>query len=116
MATKTTKTAKGATVLEMIASAKGATTAALMKVTGWQAHTLRAFLSRARQDANIVAERADGETTYRIADGKPAAKKPAAKKAAKAKKPAKAKRAKAKPAKSAAAKKPAAEPPPAAAN
>ena len=86
--TKTAKTTKGATVLTMIAAAKGATTAALMKATDWQAHTLRAFLSRSREANGITSERLDGTTTYY---GKT---KPAKAKRAAAKKPAKAKAAK----------------------
>ena len=80
---------KGETVLAMIA--KGATIDALMKATDWQAHTLRAFLSRARAaGTKVESDRADGVTTYRVAGGKAAAK-PAKDK------PAKAKRASAKP-------------------
>lgn len=75
---------KGETVLTMIAAAKGATIEALMKATEWQAHTLRAFLSRARANGTKVeSERADGVTTYRVAGGKAPAAKPA--KVAKAK-------------------------------
>ena len=70
-------------MLTMIATAKGATIEALMKATDWQAHTLRAFLSRARAaGTKVESDRADGVTTYRIAGGKaakPAKGKPASK-------------------------------------
>ena len=66
---------KSETVLTMIATAKGATIEALMKATDWQAHTLRAFLSRARAaGTKVESDRADGVTTYRVAGGKAAAK------------------------------------------
>lgn len=36
---------KGAKVLDLISRAKGASLAELMKATGWQAHSIRGFLS-----------------------------------------------------------------------
>jgi hypothetical protein len=53
---------KGAQLLAMLG--KGATTAELCKALGWQAHTLRAAISRVQ--GNVQRTRVDGVTSYRI--------------------------------------------------
>ena len=61
---------KGAKVLEMIARAKGATLAEIMKATKWQAHTVRGFISIASKKHSMKIEsdkRADGERVYSVA-------------------------------------------------
>ena len=61
---------KGAKILEMIGRAKGATLAEIMKATGWQAHSVRGFISTAAKKQGIKIESAKsdvGERTYKIA-------------------------------------------------
>jgi Protein of unknown function (DUF3489) len=61
---------KGAKILEMIARAKGATLAEMMKATDWQAHSVRGFISTAGKKHDIKIESAKndaGERTYKIA-------------------------------------------------
>ena len=53
---------KGAQLLAMLG--KGATTAELCKALGWQAHTLRAAISRVQ--GKVERTRVDGVTSYRI--------------------------------------------------
>jgi hypothetical protein len=63
----TAKTTKGGTILAMIARKGGATAAELLKATGWQAHSLRGFLSVANTKglAKITSEQNDaGERVY----------------------------------------------------
>jgi hypothetical protein len=58
---------KGAKILEMIARAKGATLAELMRATDWQAHSLRGYLSTAAKKQGIKIESTKnegGERTY----------------------------------------------------
>ena len=60
---------KGAKILEMIARAKGATPAEIMKATDWQAHSVRGFISAAGKKHGVKIESAKndaGERTYRI--------------------------------------------------
>jgi hypothetical protein len=60
---------KGAKILEMIARAKGATLAEIMKATDWQAHSVRGFISTASKKHGVTIESAKndaGERTYRI--------------------------------------------------
>jgi Protein of unknown function (DUF3489) len=59
---------KGARILEMIARAKGATLAEIMKATEWQAHSVRGFVSTAGKKHGIKIESAkneEGERVYR---------------------------------------------------
>jgi uncharacterized protein DUF3489 len=61
---------KGAKILEMIRRVKGATLAEIMKATGWQAHSVRGFLSVAGRRHAIKIESLkndDGERLYKIA-------------------------------------------------
>ena len=53
----------------MIAGAKGATLAEIMKATDWQAHSVRGFISTASKKHGVKIESAkndDGKRTYRI--------------------------------------------------
>jgi hypothetical protein len=61
---------KGAKILEMIGRAKGATLAEIMKAAGWQAHSVRGFISTGAKKHGIKIESAKsdaGERTYKIA-------------------------------------------------
>jgi hypothetical protein len=64
------QSSKGAHVIALLKKAKGATLAELMKSTGWQAHSVRGFLSgtlRKRMGLKVEsAKRADGERVYSI--------------------------------------------------
>jgi hypothetical protein len=57
---------KGAMILEMIGRVRGAKLAEIMHVTGWQAHSVRGFLSTAGKKHGIKIEstKTDGERTY----------------------------------------------------
>jgi hypothetical protein len=61
---------KGAKVLELLKRPDGATLQALMKATGWQAHSVRGFLSgtvRKKLGLTIVSTKAeDGERSYSV--------------------------------------------------
>jgi hypothetical protein len=61
---------KVAKVLDLVKRAEGATLAELMKTTGWQAHSVRGFLSgtvRKKLGLAVVSAKAeDGERTYSI--------------------------------------------------
>jgi hypothetical protein len=61
---------KKAEVLEMMRRKDGATLAEIMKVTGWQAHTVRGFVAGTLMKMGVAVEsfRTDGkERTYRVA-------------------------------------------------
>ena len=60
---------KGAKILDMIARAKGATLAEIMKATDWQAHSVRGFISTAakKHKVNIESSKSDaGDRVYKI--------------------------------------------------
>jgi hypothetical protein len=61
---------KKAEVLELMRRAKGATLAEIMKATGWQAHTVRGFVSGTlikKQGLKVESFRSDSkERTYRV--------------------------------------------------
>ena len=61
---------KSAHVIALLEKSKGATLAELMKATGWQAHSVRGFLSgtlRKKMELKIEsAKRGDGERVYSI--------------------------------------------------
>lgn len=61
---------KSATVLKLLSRARGATAAELGEPTGWQPHSVRAYLSGLRKKGvTLVREaRKTGETAYRIVD------------------------------------------------
>ena len=61
---------KAATVLDLLQRPDGATLAELMKATGWQAHSVRGFLSRTvskKMGLAVASTKVeDGERTYSI--------------------------------------------------
>ena len=60
---------KGAKILDLIGRAKGATLTEIMKVTKWQAHSVRGFLSTAAKKHGLKIESAKneaGERVYRV--------------------------------------------------
>jgi hypothetical protein len=64
------KQSKGGTILQMIGRAKGASLAEIMKATGWQAHSVRGFISTAgnKPGVRIDSSKNDsGDRVYRIA-------------------------------------------------
>jgi hypothetical protein len=67
---------KQARVLALLRGASGATIATVMRSTGWQPHTVRAFLAavvRKKLGLRLGSEKTDGERVYRIVAGKPSA-------------------------------------------
>ena len=65
---------KQARVITMLRSPDGVTIAAMMKVTGWQQHSVRGFLAgivRKKLKLNLDSKKIDGSRFYRIkgADG-----------------------------------------------
>ena len=61
---------KGATILEMIGRAKGATLVEIMAATRWQAHSVRGFISTAGKKPGVRIESSKnnaGERVYRTA-------------------------------------------------
>lgn len=50
----------------MMKRAKGATLAEIMEITGWQAHTVRGFVSILGSKGGENAKNDAGERTYRI--------------------------------------------------
>lgn len=69
-AAKPARETKGATVIALISRVGGATAAELQQATGWQAHSLRGFLSVANSKglAKVAsARRDDGARVYSVA-------------------------------------------------
>ena len=71
--TPTAAMTKSETVIQLLRRSKGATVADLQKATGWQAHSVRGFLSgtlRKRMGLTINSERSDsGIRRYRLIPG-----------------------------------------------
>ena len=61
------KIGKCAAVVKLLARAKGATVDEMMTATGWQPHSVRAFLSGLRKRGQVLIreERKDGRHAYR---------------------------------------------------
>lgn len=59
---------KSDTMIKLLSRAKGATSAELIAATGWQSHSVRAFLSGLRKAGRQVVREArkNGEMGYRI--------------------------------------------------
>lgn len=57
---------KGAKILEMIGRAKGATLAEIMNATGWQAHSVRGFISTAGKKHKFEIESSKNEAGDRL--------------------------------------------------
>ena len=63
---------KQSRVIAMLRSSSGSTIAAMMKVTGWQQHSVRGFLAgvvRKRLKLKLGSKKADGNRIYRITGG-----------------------------------------------
>lgn len=59
-------------VVKLLQRGKGATLSELQESTGWQPHSVRAFLSGLRQKGEVLVkeQRKSGDTAYRLAVGK----------------------------------------------
>jgi Protein of unknown function (DUF3489) len=63
---------KQSRVVAMLQSPSGATIAAMMKVTGWQQHSVRGFLAgvvRKRLKLKLGSKKVDGNRVYQITRG-----------------------------------------------
>ena len=71
-AQKSDSSSKQSRVIAMLQSPAGTTIAAMMKVTGWQQHSVRGFLAgvvRRRLKLKLSSKKVDGNRVYRIAGG-----------------------------------------------
>lgn len=66
---------KAAIVIKLLSRPRGAALGDINNVTGWQAHSIRSFLTGLRKKGIVLArdQRRDGVTGYRIIKAKPAA-------------------------------------------
>ena len=61
------KPTKAAMITKVLSREKGATVLEMVKATGWQPHSCRAFLTGLRKKSVILKEqRPDGKLAYRI--------------------------------------------------
>jgi hypothetical protein len=66
---KTDPSSKQSRVITMLQAPTGATIAAMMKVTGWQHHSVRGFLAgvvRKRLKLKLTSKKMDGNRIYQI--------------------------------------------------
>jgi hypothetical protein len=69
---KAEPSSKQSRVIAMLRSSSGSTIAAMMKVTGWQQHSVRGFLAgvvRKRLKLKLGSKKVDGNRVYRITGG-----------------------------------------------
>ncbi len=74
-AVPTARPTKTVIVTKLLSRPRGASLGDINSVTGWQAHSIRAFLTGLRKKGVALEreQRKDGATSYRISKAKPAA-------------------------------------------